>query len=109
MLQEFIALFHGQTFDINGDICQLDEDDQRGIYSKIFKNLNVHASMMQLLTAVQGLMRSTASTPKENDDRCIAVMKGCLEFLLELVKDDIDLQVVCLEGIETDTLLIPRY
>ncbi|KAF7730560.1 hypothetical protein EC973_001941 [Apophysomyces ossiformis] len=101
VLKEFIGLFNGKTIDFNDEMCQLEGlQNQRDIYGKIFKNLNAHSVIVRLLVALKSLPLADSNMSDESASMCgdcddnarIAVLKTCLDFLVQLVKDDRELQ-----------------
>lgn len=110
ILYDFIDLFRGKTIDYDGTMVELEDNDasQRNVYSKIFTNLNAHAIVIELLLSLKAVDNkhagSTSSLPSSldgfdgdyNNDYEVVhinVLKTCLEFLEELIKQDKDLQV----------------
>ncbi|KAG0179979.1 hypothetical protein DFQ29_001424 [Apophysomyces sp. BC1021] len=101
ILKEFISLFNGKTIDFNDETCQLEgPQDQRDIYCKIFKNLNAHSVIVRLLVALKSLPLAESNISEESVSICddcddgsrTTVLKTCLDFFVELVKDDRELQ-----------------
>lgn len=110
ILYDFIDLFRGKTIDYDDTMVDLEDNNasQRNIYSKIFTNLNAHAIIIELLLNLKavdnkqtGSTSSLSSSLDELDDDHssnheivhVNVLKTCLEFLEELIKQDKDLQV----------------
>lgn len=111
LLRELLSLFQGKTVDMDDRIVDLDRpQNQRVVYSKIFKNLSAHSLMARLLLALKRQLLGSAtvngSLSSENlhSDRfdaevaCVDNMKLCLDLLYELVKDDREFQVNVLKA-----------
>lgn len=107
ILRELLDLFQGKTIDMDDRIVNLERpQNQRVVYSKIFKNLSAHSLIARLLLALKRQLLGSASVngslSSENfhsvdyfdaEAACVGNMKLGLDLLYELVKDDREFQV----------------
>ncbi|ORZ24144.1 hypothetical protein BCR42DRAFT_402338 [Absidia repens] len=97
ILREFISLFHGSTIDYNDQIISLSRTDastetstQQTVYKKIFKNLSTHQVIIHILEALNSILPILNDSTSESFS--VALIKTCLDLLVELIRDDADLQ-----------------
>ncbi|KAI9318767.1 hypothetical protein BX666DRAFT_2026190 [Dichotomocladium elegans] len=99
IVDDYIALFYGKTVDFNDELIDLEDTaNQLNIYCKIFTNLKVHSTIMELLLNLNGLCQPLESlsseTAVDNEERILHmnVIKRCIKYLRELIRYDKDLQ-----------------
>lgn len=105
ILREIIELLRGKTFDFDDKLIPFESEQeqaqQRPIYCILFKNLNAHGILVQLLTALRNLALPAGSAatvgsnmePLDDEFSFLGVLEVCFEFLEELIREDKELQV----------------